>query len=126
MHVDLIIVFAVVGGVTAILGPIIALTVWAIRLEGELKAAKEKIKDNKETADKDLVALADRFGEAVRAVNDRLSDAITALAKFDENTQDEVKGYRLHTEAKIEALSKDISAKFERVFDKLDEKADKA
>ena len=77
--------------------------IWAMRQEGRINLANERI---------------DHF-------NDKLISAISALAKFDENTQSQVENYQQNTERKIDELGRNMSAKFEKVFDKLDQKVDK-
>ena len=77
--------------------------IWAMRQEGRINLANERI---------------DHF-------NDKLTSSVTALAKFDENTQSQVENYQQNTERKIDELGRNMSAKFEKVFDKLDQNVDK-
>jgi predicted PurR-regulated permease PerM len=77
--------------------------IWAMRQEGRINLANERI---------------DHF-------NDKLASSVAALAKFDENTQSQVENYQQNTERKIDELGRNMSAKFEKVFDKLDQKVDK-
>ncbi|ESQ83268.1 hypothetical protein AEAC466_13535 [Asticcacaulis sp. AC466] len=77
--------------------------IWAVRQEGRINLANEKIAN----------------------LSDRLNTATAALARFDETTQAQVEEYRRHTDAKIDQLGASLSQKLERVFDKLDQKMDK-
>ncbi len=88
--------------------------IWSIRQEGRINLSNRDIESNRKASE-----LADVH------LSDRLADAIKALAKFDENTQTQVEEYRRHTDLKIDQLGNSLSAKFEKVFDKLDQKADK-
>ncbi|MDV6329885.1 hypothetical protein [Asticcacaulis sp. 201] len=83
---------------------IAAAVIWAVRQEGRINLANEKIAN----------------------LSDRLNTATAALARFDEATQAQVEEYRRHTDAKIDQLGASLSQKLERVFDKLDQKMDKA
>ncbi|HTN39801.1 MAG TPA: hypothetical protein VLZ84_01530 [Asticcacaulis sp.] len=77
--------------------------VWAVRQEGRINLANERID----------------------GLKDKLTTAIDGLMKFNETSSEQVEAYRSHTDRKIDELGKSMSAKFDKVFDKLDKKADK-
>jgi hypothetical protein len=65
------------------------------------------------------------FAQTIEAMAREHNSAIGALAKFDENTQTQVENYQQNTERKIDELNRSMTAKSEKVFDKIDGKADK-
>lgn len=108
-------ILSIIGLAFTILLSVFGGIVWAVRQEGRINLANQAISSNKELAD-----------ISIGNLSDKLSNAIAALAKFDENTQEQVEAYRRHTDSKIDELGKSMSLKFERVFEKIDGKADKS
>jgi hypothetical protein len=108
------IILSIIGLCFTILLAVFGGIVWAVRQEGRINLANRDIVSNKAFAD-----------QAIANISDKLANAIAALAKFDENTQDQVENYRQNTDKKIDELGKNMSAKFEKVFEKIDGKADK-
>jgi len=77
--------------------------VWAVRQEGRINLANSQIVN----------------------LDDKLRTTTKGLTQGAETTQAQVEEWRRHTDAKIDALGISISAKFDKVFDKLDHKQDK-
>lgn len=113
MTVGTVISFCGLAGVWLL--TIAGVIIWAVRQEGRINLANQKIEAN-----------AELNSERHKNLTDKLTTAIQALIKFDENTMEQMNSYKTHTDFKIEELGKAMSVKFEKVFDKLDNKADKA